>query len=112
MANEEKLNTTKTSFLHTYWEPTPLAYYKSLTPLGYNEYHDRFSRLVHSSKPNLRDGVRRVIDIGCLYGSTAIAYAHGAKWSSMLRPDPITDLEITGVDISEPALQFGLKVSS
>jgi len=105
---EEGRNSTKTSFLHTYGEPTPLAYYKSLTPLGYGIYHDQLAQLLEGK---LREGVRRVIDIGCLYGSTTLAYARGAKWGATLHPDPVSDLEVTGVDLSEPALRFGMEVS-
>lgn len=109
---EERLNSNKASFHDIYSEPTPLGYYKTLSALGYGDYHDKFTQLLNTNKPKLRDGVRNVIDIGCLYGSTAIAYAEGALWSQSLDPLAIRDLDITGVDISENALQYGLKVCS
>lgn len=107
---EPKLNSTKASFHDIYSEPTPKGYYKTLGDLGYGEYHDKFTHLLTTNTPNLRVGVKKVIDIGCLYGSTAIAYAHGALWTQSIEPPPVSDIEITGVDISENALQFGLKV--
>ncbi|KAH0593779.1 hypothetical protein MHUMG1_08530 [Metarhizium humberi] len=109
-SGDGELNPNKASFQHIYSEPTPLGYYKTLTPLGYGDYHDQFAQLIDTNKPNLRLGVRRVIDIGCLYGSTAIAYAQGARWTQSIQPQAISHLDMTGVDISENALQFGLKM--
>lgn len=109
-AADRELNWNKASFDDIYNETTPLGYYKTLSALGYGEYHDKVTNLINNSQPDLRSGVRKVIDIGCLYGSSTISYAHGAMWSQSMKPEAVRDLEITGVDISENALQFGLKV--
>lgn len=111
-AEHDHLNSNKESFHDIYSEPTPQGYYNTLTALGYGEYHDNFTQLLNTTTPNLRVGVQKVIDIGCLYGSTAIAYAQGALWAESIQPHAIDNLEITGVDLSENALQFGLKVCS
>lgn len=105
-----ELNSNKASFSDIYNEATPLGYYKTLSALGYGDYHDQVTQLINEYQPSLRSGVRKVIDIGCLYGSSAISYAQGAMWSQSVDPEPIRNPEITGVDISENALQFGLQV--
>ncbi|KAJ3495396.1 hypothetical protein NLG97_g3421 [Lecanicillium saksenae] len=96
-----ELNSNKASFNDIYNEDTPLGYYKTLSALGYGDYHDQVTQLINESEHNLRSGVRKVIDIGCLYGSSAISYAQGAMWSQSLHPEPIRNPEITAVDISD-----------
>lgn len=110
---------TKQHWGDIYISSTPVPYYDTMTPFDYGHYHDRFLEIVTSTMdahhPE-RDRQLSVVEVGSSYGNTTLAYKCNYNWEQTgqvwkddsLPLQPVRDVRVTAVDMSGPALQYGL----
>ncbi len=110
---------TKQHWGNIYIEPTPVPYYTTMTPYDYGHYHDRFlemfTPILDKNFPDRANNLD-VVEIGTSYGNTTLAYKCGLDWAGcgkVWSDDSITlvptrTVNVTAVDMSSPALTYGL----
>jgi hypothetical protein len=109
----------KTEWGSIYTEPTPISYFDVMTPTDYGHYHDRFLNIITNTlvKYNPENKFLDVIEVGTSYGNTTLAYRSGFDWAATgefwKNEDsvftPIREMKVTAIDMSVPALNYGLK---
>jgi len=110
---------TKQHWGDIYTYPTPMPYFTTMTPYDYGHYHDRFlemfSTLLEKQFPD-RSKRLDVVEVGSSYGNTTLGYKCGYDWKTTgevwendnIPLKPIRDVNVTAVDMSRPALDYGL----
>lgn len=109
----------KTDWGNIYTEPTPVPYFDVMTPTDYGHYHDRFLEIFDRilKETFTTDDKLKVVEVGTSYGNTTLAYRCGLNWnqtgefwkdeSQVLKP--IRNMHVTALDMSVPALNYGLR---
>ena len=109
----------KTDWTYIYTQPDPVAYFAILTPLDYGFSHNRFCDMVSCHLEEILECKKNLItafELGANYGNTTLAYKCGLDWTAVgsVWNDPTSSIVPTrniravAVDLSEPALKYGL----
>ena len=109
----------RTDWTYIYTQPDPVAYFAILTPLDYGFSHNRFCDMVSCHLEEILECKKNLItafELGANYGNTTLAYKCGLDWTAVgsVWNDPTSSIVPTrniravAVDLSEPALQYGL----
>ncbi|KAJ1479653.1 hypothetical protein T484DRAFT_1813521 [Baffinella frigidus] len=107
----------KENFSSIYVEETPQSYVKTLIPVDYGHYHDRYHELVQAELEEFAPKDRQMIavELGASYGNTTLSYKCGHNWDAAVdfwlnEEKPMEkkwDFHVVAVDISPQALGFG-----
>jgi len=110
----------KSSWEHIYGNPGPGLYYSALKEVDYGHNQDALLELLKTNgldSGSYRPGSPvKVADIGCCYGNTSLMFTCGFTWAETVQtwqgrkmlPVSRKRFHVTGIDLSENAMQYGL----